>query len=122
MTNGQSDSSTNEQSDSSGTAGDAGRRKEWMDDAEKAWEGAGEALRAAWNASRDSRLSALESAKQAARQLGEAIERGVDAAKTRRDETPATEEPTPPPPATPADTPPGDATGETKPPPAQPPL
>lgn len=89
---------TDDRSSGSDTSEGTERRKEWIDDAERALEGAGEAIRAAWNASRDSRLSALESAKQAAKQLGEAIERGVDAARTRREGPPeGTEQPTPPP-------------------------
>lgn len=58
-------------------------RKDWKDEAEEALERAGESLRAAWEASRETRLSALEAARQAARQLGEAIDRGVGAARER---------------------------------------
>lgn len=59
--------------------------KDWFDEAEDALEKAGIALRAAWDASRDSRMSALESAKKAARQLGDAIDRGVAGARERWD-------------------------------------
>jgi hypothetical protein len=62
-----------------------GERRQWVEDSEKALEGVGEALRAAWDASRGSRVSALESAKAAARQLGEAIDRGMTAARERWD-------------------------------------
>lgn len=76
-------------------------QKEWYRDAEEALERAGAALKGAWQASRDSRVSALESAKKAAQQLGDAIERGVAGAKdqwggseteTREEETAETEE------------------------------
>lgn len=58
-------------------------QKEWYREAEDALAKAGEALRGAWEASRDARLSALESAKAAAQQLGDAIEKGVAGAKAR---------------------------------------
>jgi hypothetical protein len=58
-------------------------RSDWASDAEAALEGVGNALRQAWDASRDARLNALESAKQAAQQLGEAIDQGVTAARER---------------------------------------
>lgn len=57
--------------------------KDWFDEAEDALEKAGVALRAAWDASRDARMSALESAKKAAKELGDAIDRGVAGAKER---------------------------------------
>lgn len=57
--------------------------REWLNEAEEALERTGQALRAAWEASREARMSSLESAKQAARQLGEAIDRGVDEARGR---------------------------------------
>ena len=56
-------------------------QKEWYREAEEALERVGSALKGAWEASRDSRVSALESAKKAAQQLGDAIERGVAGAK-----------------------------------------
>jgi hypothetical protein len=43
----------------------------------------GDAIRTAWDASRETRMSALESAKQAAQELGEAIDKGIAAAKER---------------------------------------
>ncbi len=58
-------------------------RKEWYNEAEEALDRVGVALRAAWEASRESRMSALESAKSAAHQLGEAIDKGVAGAKER---------------------------------------
>lgn len=59
--------------------GKGGRK--WMDEAEEALDRTGEALRAAWQGSREARMSALEAAKQAANRLGEAIDRGVSVAK-----------------------------------------
>jgi len=56
-------------------------QKDWYHEAEEALDRAGSALKGAWEASRDARMSALESAKKAAQQLGDAIERGVAGAK-----------------------------------------
>ena len=56
-------------------------QKEWYREAEEALERAGAALKGAWEASRDARMSALETAKKAAQQLGDALERGVAGAK-----------------------------------------
>lgn len=68
------------------------QRRDWTSDAEEALEGVGNALREAWQASRDARLSALESAKKAAQQLGDAIDQGVAAARQKWEaEQPATE-------------------------------
>lgn len=63
-------------------------RSKWIEDAEEALEGVGEALKAAWDQSRDARLTALESAKSAAKQLGEAIDQGMTAARQRWDSAP----------------------------------
>ena len=57
--------------------------REWVDEAEKALERTSDALKAAWDSSRESRLAALEAARKAAGQLGEAIDRGVAGAKDR---------------------------------------
>jgi hypothetical protein len=75
------------------------RRADWANDAEAALEGVGVALREAWDASREARVRALESARTAAQQLGEAIDQGVVAARqtweaTQGDAKPA-EAPTP---------------------------
>jgi hypothetical protein len=43
----------------------------------------GDAVRTAWDATRESRMSALESAKQAAQELGEVLDKGIAAAKER---------------------------------------
>lgn len=55
--------------------------RKWTDEAEEALERTGEALRAAWEGSRDARMSALEAAKEAAKRLGEAIDGGIAVAK-----------------------------------------
>lgn len=72
-------------SDEHETQGTSGERErpEWVREAEDALGRATEAVRVAWEETRDSRMKALESAKQAAKQLGEAIDRGVDAARSR---------------------------------------
>lgn len=74
------------------------RKSDWADEAEAALEGVGNALREAWEASRGARLNALESAKKAAQQLGEAIDQGVAAAKEKWEgqggSSPASEPPT----------------------------
>ncbi len=62
-------------------------RPSWLDEAEKALDRAGDSLRSAWEETRDVRMSALEAAKQAAEQLGKAIDRGVAAAKEQWEAT-----------------------------------
>lgn len=59
------------------------QRRDWASEAEEALEGVGTALQEAWAASREARLSALESAKKAAQQLGEALEKGAAAARQK---------------------------------------
>lgn len=58
-------------------------KKDWKADAEEALQKTGDSLSAAWDATREGRMSALEATKEAARQLGEAIDKGVTAAKDR---------------------------------------
>jgi hypothetical protein len=65
---------------------DPKKRPDWVVDAEEALNRASESLRAAWEATKDTRVGALTSAKQAAKQLGEAIDRGVEAARSRWNE------------------------------------
>jgi hypothetical protein len=74
-----------DQGSTGGSADDGAtqRRSDWANETEKALEGVGIALREAWEASRDARVSALESAKKAALQLGEAIDKGVVAARQK---------------------------------------
>lgn len=55
----------------------------WFDDAEEALEKVGESLRAAWEETREPRMSALEAAKEAAEQLGDAIDQAVDVVRQR---------------------------------------
>lgn len=58
-------------------------RREWLQEADAALDRTKEALQSAWDATRDTRLSSLESAKRAATELGEVIDRGVAVAKER---------------------------------------
>jgi hypothetical protein len=77
------------------------KQQRWFNDVQEALDRTGDALRTAWDATRDSRMSALESAKQAAQELGEVIDQGIAAAKERwaadnqgeETETPFAEEP-----------------------------
>lgn len=55
--------------------------RRWIDEAEEALDRTTVALRAAWDESREARMSALEAAKEAASRLGKAIDRGMEAAK-----------------------------------------
>lgn len=79
---------TNESSSGGGEGGERGR-KEWIDDAQDALQRAGDALRAAWDASKPARMNALEAARQAARQLDDALDRGMSAARERWDKAEA---------------------------------
>lgn len=63
----------------------------WVKDAEEALAGTGEAIRTAWDASRDARMNALEAARNAVEALGDAIEQGISAARARKQETTETE-------------------------------
>lgn len=56
-------------------------QRRWIDEADEALTRAGEALRAAWDQTREARMAALETAKDAAHRLGEAIDQGIEAAK-----------------------------------------
>ena len=58
-------------------------RRRWVGEVQEALDRTGDALRTAWGATRESRMSALESAKQAAKELGEVIDQGITAAKER---------------------------------------
>ena len=73
--------------------------KKWIDEAEEALNRTAEALKAAWEGTREARMSTLESAKAAASRLGEAIDQGIIVAKetwdpSRREEpaAPASDE------------------------------
>jgi hypothetical protein len=68
-------------------------RQRWFAEVQGALDRTGDALRTAWEATKDSRMSALESAKQAAQELGEVIDQGISAAKERWAESgPATDD------------------------------
>lgn len=82
----------------------------WVKDAEEALAGAGEAIRTAWDASRDARMTALEAARKAVEALGDAVDQGLSAARSRKQEqgeaptaggepAPGTQTAPPPPPA-----------------------
>ena len=58
-------------------------RQRWVSEVQEALERAGDAVRTAWEATKESRMSALESAKQATKELGDVIEKGRIAAKER---------------------------------------
>lgn len=53
----------------------------WIDDVEKALNRTTEAVKTAWQGTRESRMSALETAKEAANRLGDAIDQGIELAK-----------------------------------------
>ena len=59
------------------------KQQRWFADVQEALDRTGDALRTAWDATRESRMGALESAKQAAQELGEVIDQGIAAAKER---------------------------------------
>lgn len=71
-----------DQGDSTTEAGES-KQQRWFAEVQEALDRTGDALRTAWDATRDSRMSALESAKQAATELGEVIDQGIAAAKER---------------------------------------
>lgn len=56
-------------------------QKRWIDEADEALKHTGDALKAAWDQTRDARMAALETAKEAAHRLGEAIDQGIEVAK-----------------------------------------
>ncbi len=64
----------------------------WLTDIQAALDRTGDAIRTAWDATKDTRASALESAKQAARELSNVIDEGITTAKERWAEGPASSE------------------------------
>lgn len=58
-------------------------RQRWLEEVQEALDKTGDAIRTAWDATRESRMSALDSAKQAAQELGEVLDKGIAAAKER---------------------------------------
>ncbi|HEY7469221.1 MAG TPA: hypothetical protein VIC07_06805 [Acidimicrobiia bacterium] len=69
--------------DENTTGGSGDARQRWVEEVQEALDRAGETFRAAWEATRESRMSALESAKQAAQELGDVIDKGIAAARER---------------------------------------
>jgi hypothetical protein len=72
------DNGTRDETTESGEA-----RQRWLEEVQEALDRTGDAIRTAWEATRESRMSALESAKQAAQELGEVLDKGIAAAKER---------------------------------------
>jgi hypothetical protein len=70
-----------------------GGSKKWVDDAEQALNKASEALKAAWDGTREARMSTLEAAKEAAAQLGQALDKAIEAARESWDSSPRTDTP-----------------------------
>ena len=58
-------------------------KRDWKAEAEEALQKTGDALSSAWDATREGRMKALEKAKDAVKQLGDAIDEGVTVAKKR---------------------------------------
>lgn len=113
-------------------------KPKWIREAQEALDRTADAVRTAWDATRETRASALEAAKQAVKELGEALEKGLEVAKERWESETAETKPaeetttetatagatetgadtasTTPPPATPTQPPPttpGDTEGES---------
>lgn len=74
------------------TDNDEQSRQRWVDDVEKALSRTSDAVKAAWEGTRESRMSALERAKEAASRLGDAIDQGLEIAKRSWDRPGATED------------------------------
>jgi hypothetical protein len=62
--------------------------KQWISDAEGALNRTGDALRTAWNETKESRMATLQAAREAASRLARAIDEGIDAARRSWDSTP----------------------------------
>lgn len=88
------------ENDQSHTEPDDAARNRWVDEVQDALDRTGDAIRSAWDATRESRMSALESAKQAASELADVLDKGIAAAKER---WAATDQESAPPAATVAD-------------------
>jgi hypothetical protein len=88
------------ENDQSHTESDDAARNRWVDEVQGALDRTGDAIRSAWDATRESRMSALESAKQAASELADVLDKGIAAAKER---WAATDQESAPPAATVAD-------------------
>jgi hypothetical protein len=66
-------------------------RQRWVEEVQTALDRTGDAIRTAWESTRESRTGALEKAKQAAQELGVVIDKGIAAAKERWAETSETD-------------------------------
>jgi hypothetical protein len=55
--------------------------KQWISDAEEALNRTGDALKTAWNDTKEARMSTLEAARETASRLGKAIDEGIEAAR-----------------------------------------
>jgi len=55
--------------------------KQWIGEAEEALNRTGDALKTAWNETKEARMATLEAAREAASRLGKAIDEGIDAAR-----------------------------------------
>lgn len=71
---------------------DPGARS-WVDEAEEALKRTGDALRAAWEGTREARMSTLEAAKEAAGHLGVAIDQGIEVARVTWEPSPDGDQP-----------------------------
>jgi len=80
-----------------GTPEEGGSSRGWMADVQAAFDRAGTALNAAWDATRDTRVRAMEAAKRAVEELSEAVDRGVSVARERWAATGSREPEVPPP-------------------------
>lgn len=58
-------------------------KPKWVEEAEEALNRATNALRTAWEETKDERVATLEAAKEAASRLGQAIDHGIEVAKER---------------------------------------
>lgn len=59
--------------------------RKWIDEAEEALNRIGNALSAGWEESHEARMATLQSAREAAGRLGDAIDQGIAAARTKWD-------------------------------------
>jgi hypothetical protein len=69
------------------------KASDWMDEAESALERVGDALRQAWDETRDTRLATLEAAREAASRLGDALVQDINVARDAWTNRPSDTEP-----------------------------
>lgn len=58
-------------------------KPKWIEETEEALNRATNALRTAWDETKDERVATLEAAKEAASRLGQAIDHGIDIAREK---------------------------------------